>query len=127
MNEKGDVYSFGVVLLELITGKTAIVNRVMNLGIWVRSVLETGDIGSILDTRLRQDVDDNYITVWKTVELAVKCIQLESAERPTMTQIVADLKECLIMINTGSSSSAKDSLEMMSAAVSSSTMSPTPR
>ncbi|KMT07345.1 hypothetical protein BVRB_6g149720 [Beta vulgaris subsp. vulgaris] len=127
VNEKGDVYSFGVVLLELITGKTAIVNRVMNLGIWVRSVLETGDIGSILDTRLRQDVDDNYITVWKTVELAVKCIQLESAERPTMTQIVADLKECLIMINTGSSSSAKDSLEMMSAAVSSSTMSPTPR
>lgn len=126
MNEKGDVYSFGVVLLELVTGKTAIMNRVMNLGIWVRSVLETGDIGSILDTRLRQDVD-NYITVWKTVELAVRCIQLESAERPTMTQIVADLKECLIMINTGSSSSAKDSLEMMSAAVSSSTMSPTPR
>ncbi|KMT07343.1 hypothetical protein BVRB_6g149700 [Beta vulgaris subsp. vulgaris] len=122
----GDVYSFGVVLLELVTGKTAIMNRVMNLGIWVRSVLETGDIGSILDTRLRQDVD-NYITVWKTVELAVRCIQLESAERPPMTQIVTELKECLIMINTGSSSSAKDSLELTSAAVSSSTMSPTPR
>ncbi|XP_010682920.1 probable leucine-rich repeat receptor-like protein kinase At2g28990 [Beta vulgaris subsp. vulgaris] len=126
VNEKGDVYSFGVVLLELVTGKTAIMNRVMNLGIWVRSVLETGDIGSILDTRLRQDVD-NYITVWKTVELAVRCIQLESAERPPMTQIVTELKECLIMINTGSSSSAKDSLELTSAAVSSSTMSPTPR
>lgn len=127
MNEKGDVYSFGVVLLELITGKTAIVNRVMNLGQWVRSVLERGDIASILDQSLRQGVDDNYLTVWKTVELAVRCIQLEIADRPTMTQIVTELKECLIMMNTESSSSAKDSLELMSAAISTSTMSPTPR
>lgn len=127
VNEKGDVYSFGVVLLELITGKTAIVNRVMNLGQWVKSILERGDIASILDPNLRQDVDDNYLTVWKTVELAVRCIQLESADRPTMTQIVTELKDCLALMNAGSSSSAKDSLEMMSAAISSSTLSPTPR
>ena len=128
VSEKGDVYSFGVVLLELITGKTAIVNRIMNLGQWVRSVLERGDIVSILDPNLRSDVDDNYLTVWKTVELAVRCIQLDASERPTMTQIVSELKECLIMIDAGASSSAKTtSMEMMSAAVSSSTMSPTPR
>ncbi|XP_021747239.1 probable LRR receptor-like serine/threonine-protein kinase At1g51820 [Chenopodium quinoa] len=90
VHEKGDVYSFGVVLLELITGKTTIVNRVMNLGQWVRSVLERGDIASILDQNLRHGthVDDNYLTVWKAVELVVRCIQLEIADRPTMTQIV---------------------------------------
>ncbi|XP_021717442.1 senescence-induced receptor-like serine/threonine-protein kinase [Chenopodium quinoa] len=94
VHEKGDVYSFGVVLLELITEKTAIVNRVMNLGKWVRSVLERGDIASILEQNLKQStrINDNYLTVWKAVELAVRCIQLEIADRPTMTQIVTELK-----------------------------------
>lgn len=126
LNEKGDVYSFGVVLLELVTGKTAILTRAVNLGQWVRTMIETGDIGSILDSRLRQDIGENYTTVWKAVEVAVRCVQLDIAERPTMSQIVAELKECLIMITAGSSS-AKNSEEIMSAAVSSSKISPTPR
>ena len=128
MSEKGDIYSFGVVLLELITGRTAIVNRVMNLGQWVRSILERGDIVSILDPSLRQDISNNCTTVWKTVELAVRCIHLEAAERPNMAQIVSELKECLTMMDTGASTFAKTpSLEKMSAALSSRTMSPTPR
>lgn len=82
---------------------------------------------SIFDSNLSQDVDENYTTVWKTVELGVRCVHLEAAERPTMTQVVMELKECLYLMNTLSSSSATNSTEMMSAAaVSSALMSPQP-
>ncbi|XP_057543553.1 LRR receptor-like serine/threonine-protein kinase IOS1 [Amaranthus tricolor] len=130
LNEKGDVYSFGIVLLELITGKLPILKKDMNLGQWVKMMVQRGDIVSILDPRLRKDlteVDANYITVWKTVELAVKCVEMNITERPRMSQIVVQLKECLNLLNARTSGSAPISMEIMSPTDSANTMSPTPR
>ncbi|MQM03190.1 hypothetical protein Taro_035962 [Colocasia esculenta] len=82
LNEKSDVYSFGVVLLELITGKPPVfgVTEKIHIASWVhQTVLESGDIGRITDPNLR---------------VAISCASASPAQRPTMSQVVTQLKEC---------------------------------
>ncbi|CAN6338647.1 unnamed protein product [Urochloa humidicola] len=97
LSEKSDVYSFGVVLLELITGQSPAVpissTESIHIALWVRQKLSEGDIVSIADPRMRGEYDVN--SVWKIAELALKCKELPSRERPAMADIVADLKESL--------------------------------
>ncbi|CAN6329487.1 unnamed protein product [Urochloa humidicola] len=97
LSEKSDVYSFGVVLLELITGQSPAVpvssTESIHIALWVRQKLSEGDIASIADPRMRGEYDVN--SVWKVAELALKCKELPSRERPAMTDIVAELKESL--------------------------------
>ncbi|CAL9227391.1 unnamed protein product [Arabidopsis halleri] len=64
MNEKSDVYSFGVVLLEVITGKLAI----------SRDRFEVG-------------------SAWKITEIALASASESSEQRPTMSQVVMELKQ----------------------------------
>ncbi|KAL2921047.1 Cysteine-rich receptor-like protein kinase 25 [Bienertia sinuspersici] len=122
---------FGVVLLELITGKTAIIKGTnSNLVQWVTPLFERGDIGSILDPRLRIEVGENYMTIWRATELAKKCVDLDEKHRPTMSDIVMELRECLareIAEVDGSSTSGTTSMEMMAAANPTGSMSPQPR
>ncbi|XP_021749773.1 LOW QUALITY PROTEIN: probable LRR receptor-like serine/threonine-protein kinase At4g29180 [Chenopodium quinoa] len=99
LKEKSDVYSFGVVLLELITGKEATVNiqeKVITLVQWVIPILETGDLREILDERLQEVQNTN--SVWRVIDIAMACVKRTAMERPTMSQIVTDLKECLAMV-----------------------------
>ncbi|TKW28681.1 hypothetical protein SEVIR_3G344800v4 [Setaria viridis] len=97
LSEKSDVYSFGVVLLELITGQPPAVpvsnTESIHVALWVRQKLSEGDIASIADPRMRGEYDVN--SVWKVAELALKCKEKPSRERPTMTDVVAELKESL--------------------------------
>lgn len=92
---KSDVYSFGVVLLELITGKPAILRdpRPISLIQWVQQRLAQGDIEGVVDVRMGGHHDVN--SVWKSTEVALKCTAHTSAQRPTMTDVVAQLLECL--------------------------------
>ncbi|CAM0878561.1 unnamed protein product [Alopecurus aequalis] len=92
---KSDVYSFGVVLLELITGKPAIVRdpEPIRLIRWAQQRLSRGDIEAVVDTHMQGDYDVNG--VWKAAEIALKCTELESLQRPTMTEVVMQLQECL--------------------------------
>ncbi|MQL93245.1 hypothetical protein Taro_025883 [Colocasia esculenta] len=95
LNEKSDVYSFGVVLLELITGKPPVVGDTEKIHIarWVhQKVLESGDISSIADPNLQGEYDHN--SIWKAVEVAISCASASPAQRPTMSQVVIQLKEC---------------------------------
>ncbi|XP_076885266.1 putative LRR receptor-like serine/threonine-protein kinase At1g05700 [Bidens hawaiensis] len=92
LTEKSDVYSFGVVLLELITGKPAISTDIYIVN-WVKSMVEKGSVENIIDPRLHGDFDVN--TAWKVVELAMSCVGTSSVERPTMNDVVMDLKNCL--------------------------------
>ncbi|KAJ1263726.1 hypothetical protein BS78_09G208200 [Paspalum vaginatum] len=91
---KSDVYSFGVVLLELVTGKPAILSDPEPASIiqWVRRRLARGNIEDVVDTRMRGEYEVN--SVWKVADIALKCTMQESAQRPTMTVVVAQLKEC---------------------------------
>ncbi|KAG1346649.1 Receptor-like protein kinase [Cocos nucifera] len=97
LNEKSDVYSFGVVLLELITshppimpgpGKAHIVQR-------VASKVARGNIEDAVDARLQGAYDAN--SVWKIVDLAMKCTAQFSTQRPTMSDVVIQLKESLAL------------------------------
>ncbi|XP_078428151.1 putative LRR receptor-like serine/threonine-protein kinase At1g05700 [Wolffia australiana] len=94
MTEKSDVYSFGVVLLELITGKPAISfngNRT-HISQEVKMKLERGDLHSIVDRRIQGQYDVN--SAWKFIEIALACTSYNSEERPIISDVVTQLKEC---------------------------------
>ncbi|KAL4625123.1 hypothetical protein ACB092_05G001400 [Castanea dentata] len=96
LNKKGDVYSFGIVLFELITGRPAIMRgREKNTHIldWVYPIIKRGDIGSIVDPRLQGEFYTN--SAWKAVEIAMSCIPSPAIQRPDMSQVLVELKECL--------------------------------
>ena len=85
---KSDVYGFGVVLLQLVSGKPA-----YSLVRWVQGLVDRGKIMDIVDPRLKGDFDVN--SVQKAVEVAMTCVKPSSIERPLMSFIASELKECL--------------------------------
>lgn len=92
---KSDVYSFGVVLLELITRKPAILREAEPTSIiqWARKRMALGNIESVVDARMHGIYDVN--SVWKVADIALKCTSYASTQRPTMTDVVAQLQECI--------------------------------
>ena len=98
LNKKSDVYSFGIVLFELTTSRPAIMRKLeKNTHIldWVYPVIESGDIGSIVDSRLHGEFYTN--SAWKAVEIAMSCIPSAAIQRPDMSQVLVELKECLVL------------------------------
>ncbi|GMN49650.1 hypothetical protein TIFTF001_018808 [Ficus carica] len=97
INEKSAVYSFRIVLLEVITGQLPAIAKSSEIFIdisqWVKPMIEEGLIESIVDPKLDGNFDVN--SVWKVVEIAMKCVSQNSPERPTTSQVVGELKECL--------------------------------
>uniref|UniRef100_A0ACD5Z6S1 Uncharacterized protein n=1 Tax=Avena sativa TaxID=4498 RepID=A0ACD5Z6S1_AVESA len=101
ISEKSDVYSFGVVLLELITGHPPVVpisdSVRIHVGEWVQQSLDHCTMESIVDANMGGDYDVN--SVRKAADLALHCKCEVSHERPTMAEVVAQLKECLVLEN----------------------------
>lgn len=95
LNEKSDVYSFGIVLLELITGKPAIIRSTfepIHIIDWVQPGVEHGDLYAIVDHKLGDLYNVN--SIWKVLEAALACTRSRSFERITMSEVVFLLKEC---------------------------------
>ena len=82
-------------LLELVTGRPAILRdpEPTSLIQWARQRLARGNIEGVADPRMRGDHDVN--SVWKAADVTLKCTAQASAQRPTMTEVVAQLQECL--------------------------------
>ena len=95
-NKKNDIYSFGIILFVLITGRQAIVRAAgENIHIleWVIPIIQKGEIQKVVDPRLEGGFNIN--SVRKVVEIAMSCISPNASERPDMSQILAELRECL--------------------------------
>ncbi|WZY75486.1 hypothetical protein YC2023_021870 [Brassica napus] len=95
--EKSDVYSYGVVLLEMITNQPVISEK-CHIAEWVGSTLKRGDITEIMDPNLGGAYDSN--SAWRAVELAMSCADPFSSKRPTMSQVISELKECIVCENS---------------------------
>ncbi|XP_071685356.1 probable LRR receptor-like serine/threonine-protein kinase At1g05700 [Lolium perenne] len=97
LSEKSDVYSFGIVLLVLITGQPVIINTSdterTNVALWARHRLHVGDIDTVTDPTIREDCDIN--SVWKVVEVALRCTERVARDRPTMGEVVEGISESL--------------------------------
>ena len=92
---KSDVFSFGVVLLEIITSKPVMMRNPEQSHIikWVRSTANDGNISNIVGSRMHGDYDSN--SVWKAFEIAMSCVSTDSKTRPTMGEVLMQLKDCL--------------------------------
>ncbi|XP_065015781.1 senescence-induced receptor-like serine/threonine-protein kinase [Musa acuminata AAA Group] len=94
LSAKSDVYSFGVVLFELMTGQPPVVatgNHATGLAQWARQKLNNGNIEDVIDPKLTRGYDIN--SVWKAADVALRCTEHESRRRPTMADVVMELKE----------------------------------
>ncbi|KAI4305451.1 hypothetical protein L6164_028816 [Bauhinia variegata] len=81
---------------ELITNQQPVMVRnqeQIHISQWVSSLVENGDIEKIVYSRLHGEFDSN--SVWKAVELAMACLSPNANRRPTMNEVVIELKECL--------------------------------
>ncbi|KAK8469752.1 hypothetical protein PHAVU_005G163901 [Phaseolus vulgaris] len=95
LTQKGDVYSFGVVLLEIITNQSVMAGNEENghISERVSSMISTGDMRGIVDSRLEGNFDIN--SAWKALEIAMACVSPNPNERPMMSVVVIELQESL--------------------------------
>lgn len=66
---------------------------------WVGFQINRGDILEIMDPNLRKDYDIN--SAWRALELAMSCANPSSSKRPSMSQVIQELKECIVCENSG--------------------------
>ena len=102
LTARSDVYGFGVVLLELVTGKKALFRSSEDGG--PMTVVEhagprimAGELQSMLDKRVRQPDPHEGEAVELVAYTATHCVNLEGKERPSMTDIVANLERALAL------------------------------
>ncbi|XP_040873672.1 probable LRR receptor-like serine/threonine-protein kinase At1g51880 [Glycine max] len=79
---------------------------------WVGSMLlaDDGEIDGVVDTRLQGEYDSEAAR--KVVDVAMACVAPSSVNRPTMNQVVIELKQCLCKAKTENTSTG--SIELVS-------------
>ncbi|KAG6419707.1 hypothetical protein SASPL_116217 [Salvia splendens] len=89
VDQKSDVYSFGVVMLELITGRKPVgeFGDGVDIVMWVKesTVDYEAAVAAVVDPRLAANPVAQLLNFFK---IAMACVEEESSERPTMTEIV---------------------------------------
>ncbi|PKI42079.1 hypothetical protein CRG98_037532 [Punica granatum] len=104
LSAKSDVFSFGVVLLEIISGREPLnINRPRNewsLVEWAKPLYREQKIDEMVDPNIKGMF--HVEAMWRVVEVALACIEPFSAYRPTMSDIVRELEDALIIENNAS-------------------------
>jgi serine/threonine protein kinase len=115
LTEKSDVYSFGVVLLEIICGRPPIDVKLpvddVNIIRWVTPYImekddNAGKITEIIDKRLAGSYNMKSIT--SVIMVAMRCVQSEPSSRPSVSEVVAVLKEAMNHENIASISISEE-------------------
>lgn len=78
--------------MELVTGRPPLLPEKIHLVQWVNPLIERGNIKDLVDSRLEGKYDHNR--AWKVVSLAIECVNRAPTDRPTMSRVLAELKEC---------------------------------
>ncbi|CAN8254497.1 unnamed protein product [Cochlearia groenlandica] len=105
LTDKSDVYGLGVVLLELLTGKRAIFKNCRDvieeecapthLVDFSVPAIRVDELGRILDPRVGSPELGEGDAVELVAYTAMHCVNPEGKNRPTMTDIVANLERAL--------------------------------
>ncbi|XP_039027371.1 probable LRR receptor-like serine/threonine-protein kinase At5g48740 [Hibiscus syriacus] len=94
LTEKSDVYSFGVVLLELICGREPLSHSgspdSFNLVLWAKPYLQASAF-EIVDDSLKGTFDAESMR--KAALVAVKSVERDASLRPTIAEVLAELKD----------------------------------
>jgi serine/threonine protein kinase len=94
LSMKSDVYSFGVVLLEVISGRSVIDYRLsaekVSLVTWGKKMLEEGEVEEIVDKKILGTIHPHNLAMFGGIVL--RCLAEESAERPTMEEVLSNLE-----------------------------------
>ena len=97
LTDKSDVYSFGVVLVELISSKPAVdISRCkseINLSSLAINKIQNHATHELIDQNLGYATNEGVRKMTTMVaELAFQCLQQDNTMRPTMEQVVHELK-----------------------------------
>ena len=87
-----------MILLYLITSHPPIRRELDNdcfIVDWIYPKIDCGDIQGIVDPRLSGEF--LVASAWKAVEIAMSCILPESTQRPNISRVLHQLKQCLAM------------------------------
>ncbi|XP_021829512.1 wall-associated receptor kinase-like 10 [Prunus avium] len=102
--EKSDVYSFGVVLAELLTGQKAVSlmssQESRSLATYFLLSMENNLLFNILDSQVMKDGRKEKITA--VANLAVRCLNLNRRNRPTMKEVAVELEGIQLSVRADS-------------------------
>lgn len=92
---KSDVYSFGVLILEVVSGRvpfdTSLSKEQWSIVDWAQNTAQDGSCELIADSCLHGNYNANALA--KVVQIALQTLATNQEERPTMMEVVIELKE----------------------------------
>ncbi|KAI5057399.1 hypothetical protein GOP47_0027414 [Adiantum capillus-veneris] len=92
---KVDVYAFGIVLLEICSVRPVLTQEParQHLAEWAKFHVERGNIHEVFNSLF--DRQYNLSAAWKVIDVAMRCVEFESRNRPNMSEVCLELKSAL--------------------------------